>query len=166
MSEQTVLELLNHDRDGEFAKRLAEIESQQEDSDGRLRALHERNGQLKQKLETLTQDRQLPYKQLELAAVQQRIDSALGRWKQLAVTSRLLDTVRETYEHQRQPETLAEASGYLNRLTDGRYPRIWTPFGQAALCVDDRNGASPVGRQTQSRHPRTGVPCSAVGLGR
>ena len=53
-----------------------------------------------------------------------------------------LDAVCAAYESDRQPETLAEASGYLKRLTAGRYQRIWTPFGESALCVDDQQGQS------------------------
>ena len=60
----------------------------------------------------------------------------------LAGVSLALDAVRAAYESDRQPETLAEASGYLKRLTAGRYQRIWTPFGESALCVDDPQGQS------------------------
>ena len=50
--------------------------------------------------------------------------------------------IRTTYEQQRQPETLQEASGYLDRLTQGRYCRVWTPLGEHALRVDDAEGHS------------------------
>ena len=40
---------------------------------------------------------------------------------------------------------MQEASGYLDRLTQGRYCRVWTPLGQHALRVDDAEGhALPV----------------------
>ena len=48
---------------------------------------------------------------------------------------------RHVQKH-RQPETLQEASGYLDRLTQGRYHRVWTPFGEHALRVDDAEGRS------------------------
>ena len=60
----------------------------------------------------------------------------------LAVTCRILDMIRTTYEQQRQPETLQEASGYLDRLTQGRYRRVWTPLGEHVLRVDDAEGHS------------------------
>ncbi len=50
--------------------------------------------------------------------------------------------IRTTYEKQRQPETLQEASGYLDRLTQGRYHRVWTPLGEHVLRVDDAEGHS------------------------
>ena len=51
-----------------------------------------------------------------------------------------LDLIRATYEQERQPETLQEASGYLQRLTQGRYTRVWTPLGENVLRVDDAEG--------------------------
>jgi ABC-type multidrug transport system ATPase subunit len=77
-----------------------------------------------------------------MAAVEKRIDEAIGRWRILAVTCRLLESIRESYERERQPETLKEASGYLARLTQGRYVRVWTPLGEKTLRVDDSEGHS------------------------
>jgi hypothetical protein len=56
--------------------------------------------------------------------------------------SAVLDNVKHDYETKRQPVALAEASRHLERLTEGRYTRIWTPMGQNSLCVDDRHGAA------------------------
>jgi hypothetical protein len=58
------------------------------------------------------------------------------------VACKILDHIRSTYESQRQPETLQEASGYLQRLTQGRYQRVWTPLGENTLRVDDAEGRS------------------------
>ena len=57
-----------------------------------------------------------------------------------ATTAHVLDVVRHRYEQERQPETLQEASGYLDRLTEGRYRRVWTPLGEETLMVDDAQG--------------------------
>ena len=35
---------------------------------------------------------------------------------------------------------MQEASGYLDRLTQGRYRRVWTPLGEHVLRVDDAEG--------------------------
>ena len=51
----------------------------------------------------------------------------------------MLESIREKYESKRQPETLQEASGYLNRLTEGHYPRIWTRLVGEELLVDNKN---------------------------
>ena len=100
----------------------------------------EKRGQLAEQLKTLADDRQIAEKRLELAMVEKRIEDAVGRWQALAVTNSILDGIRTTYEQQRQPETLQEASGYLDRLTGGRYCRVWTPLGEDVLKVDDAQG--------------------------
>ena len=109
-------------------------------ADKELQQRFERRGQLAEQLRTLAEDRQLARKQLDLAVVQQRLDDAVRRWQTLAVTCRTLDVIRATYEQERQPETLQEASGYLQRLTQGRYRRVWTPLGENVLRVDDADG--------------------------
>jgi uncharacterized protein YhaN len=118
-----------------YAERFAVLESQ-------LRERLEKRGQLSAQIQALADDRQLPRLQLEMAAVEKRIDEAIGRWRILAVTCRLLESIRESYERERQPETLKEASGYLARLTQGRYVRVWTPLGEKTLRVDDSEGHS------------------------
>jgi hypothetical protein len=60
----------------------------------------------------------------------------------LAVTSLMLEAIRQIYETERQPETLAEASTYLIRLTEGRYQRVWTPLSEDILRVDTAHGES------------------------
>ncbi|HEY3788975.1 MAG TPA: hypothetical protein VGL71_08975, partial [Urbifossiella sp.] len=49
---------------------------------------------------------------------------------------------KEEFERKGQPETLLAASGYLERLTAGRYRHVWTPLGESTLLVDDANGQS------------------------
>jgi uncharacterized protein YhaN len=122
-------------RRDDVRQRLAAIQQQ-------LRQRLERRGQLTEQLATLAADRQLAVKYLELAVLEKRLEDALHRWQVLAVTCWVLEVIRTTYEQQRQPETLQEASGYLDRLTQGRYHRVWTPLGEHALRVDDAEGHS------------------------
>ncbi len=100
----------------------------------------EKRGQLNEQLKTLAGDRQMAEKQLELASLEKQLEDAVRRWQVLALTGRTLEVIRTTYEQERQPETLQEASGYLDRLTRGRYRRVWTPLGEDVLNVDDAEG--------------------------
>jgi uncharacterized protein YhaN len=110
-----------------------------------LQERFERRGQLNEQLKALAADRQLAFKQLEFAAIEKRLEEAIHRWQVLAVTCRTLELIRTTYERDRQPETLQEASLYLERMTQGRYRRVWTPLGENVLRVDDAEGhAIPV----------------------
>jgi len=100
----------------------------------------EKRGRLTAEMKGLADDRQLAARQLDMAALQQRIDDAINRWQVLAVTGQVLESIRASYETDRQPETLQEASGYFSQMTQGRYRRVWTPVGERILRVEDAEG--------------------------
>ncbi len=114
-------------------ERLAAAETQ-------IRQRMEKRGELCANIQILAQDRQLSHKRLELAMIEKRLELAIDRWQVLAAACRILDRIRLAYESQRQPETLQEASAYLQSLTQGRYRRVWTPLGENTLRVDDADG--------------------------
>ena len=97
--------------------------------------------------------------------LEKRLEDAIHRWQVLAATCRILDVIRDTYQQHRQPETLQEASGYLDRLTQGRYRRVWTPLGEHALRVDDAEGHALPVEVAQPRHAGAALPESAAGVG-
>jgi uncharacterized protein YhaN len=125
----------------------AHLDASREDLRARLagieREIHQRiekRGQLAAQMKSLADDRQLAARQLDLATLQQRIEEAIGRWQVLAVAGQLLESIRASYETDRQPETLQEASGYFSQMTQGRYRRVWTPVGERILRVEDAEG--------------------------
>ena len=107
-----------------------------------LTRLHEERGQLGAEMKAMIADRRLDEAKLELGSVEQQIQAAARRWQILAVTGQLLESVRGIYETTRQPETLREASLYLQRLTQDQYVRIWTPIEEKVLRVEDQHGVS------------------------
>ncbi len=113
-----------------------------QDAQSRLTQLHERRGEMVQEMKTLSDDRRLDDTKLKLGCVEEQIRRAVRRWQLLGATSLLLESIRQIYETERQPETLAEASTYLVRLTDGRYQRIWTPLSEDILRIDTQSGES------------------------
>ncbi len=100
----------------------------------------ENRGRLDEQLKRLAEDRTILRKQRELAVVEDKLKTTVRRWQTFAVMTFLLDSIRRTYERERQPQTLFEASELLRELTDGRYVRIWTPMGEETLYVDDDKG--------------------------
>ena len=105
--------------------------------------LHEElqnRGQLNEQLKRIAEDQTATQKQRELAIIDEKIRQAQEEWQVYAVCARMLDEIRSTYERDRQPRTLAEASEVLKRLTDEKYHRIWTPLGEETLLVDDHDG--------------------------
>jgi uncharacterized protein YhaN len=115
--------------------------------------LLQKRGALVEQQRAQAADRSLAVKQVELDCVDVQIKRATTAWRERAAVSLFLERIREDYEQHRQPETLQEASGYLRKLTSGRYTRIWTPLANDILFVDTPDGqALPV--QVLSRGTR------------
>lgn len=97
-------------------------------------------GKLLQEMTMLSENERLEIARLELASIDSQIRDLKENWQRLAATNLMLESVREQHEAQRQPETLLEASKYLEKLTEGHYTRIWTRLVGEHLLVDDEDG--------------------------
>ncbi len=140
--ENAIREQLRTHSDEELKSHRDQLLEQLGTCEERLQERFERRGRLSEQLATLAKDTRLATKQLEMAVIEKRLEDAIDRWRVLALTCRILDTIRTLYEKERQPETLQEASDYLDRLTRGRYCRVWTRLGEDVLLVDDAEGES------------------------
>ena len=128
--------------DGRLEQRWEAIGAQVEANESQLKRWRERLGELTHEQKLLAEDRRLDERRLELAVVEQRMRDAIGVWQVRCVAALLLEMIRNEYEQHKQPETLVEASGYLKRLTEDRYTRVWTPLGEEVLYVEDAGGKS------------------------
>ena len=108
----------------------------------RIATLRTNQGELSQEMKQLGEDDRLAIAQLELGCTERQIAAVVRRWQTLAMASCLLEDVCATFEKERQPETLREASSFLGQLTDGKYTRVWTPLGTNRLKVDSHDGQS------------------------
>jgi len=99
--------------------------------------LLQQRGEFVQEVKTLGEDSRLDTAQLELNSVNAQICKLQKDWQVLASSTQMLEIIRESYESKRQPETLKDASNYLDRLTEGRYNRIWTKLIGEELLVDN-----------------------------
>ncbi len=120
--------------------RRQELQARETAGETLLKQRLEKRGQLNEQLKTLAENRTPAARRFELGIVEKRLEEAIHEWRVLAVTGRVLEDVRRTYEKTRQPESLQEASGYLERMTGGRYRRVWTPLSEDVLLVDDAGG--------------------------
>jgi uncharacterized protein YhaN len=119
---------------------LKEMTKRIETSSAKLHEELQNRGQLAEQLKRVAEDQTATRKQRELAIINEKIRIAQSEWQVYAVCAKMLDEIRSTYERDRQPRTLAEASELLKVLTDAKYHRIWTPLGEETLLVDDREG--------------------------
>jgi uncharacterized protein YhaN len=122
---------------GDLEKRWESLTTRMTETEERVGALRTGQGELAQEMKHLGDDNRLSVAQLELGCVERKIEAASRRWQTLSMASCLLEDVCGTFERERQPETLREASSFLSQLTDGKYTRIWTPLGTNQLKIDD-----------------------------
>ena len=141
-TEEAVGEVLETHGDEKLDQYWDRLVARLQDAQGRLTQMHQSRGEMNQEMKTLAEDRQLSEAKLQLGCVEEQMRRAIARWRVLAVTALMLEAIRQIYETERQPETLAEASTYLERFTEGRYPRIWTPLSADVLRVDSGDGQS------------------------
>ncbi len=118
-------------------KRWEQVQAEIERVKQHQTKLHQQRGEFIQEVKMLGEDSRLDVVNLELNAVENEIENQQKEWQVLAASTQMLELIRETYESKRQPETLKEASTYLNRLTEGKYPRIWTRLVGEELLVDN-----------------------------
>lgn len=120
-------------------KRWEEIQTEVERVKTQQSKLHQQRGEFLQEVKMLGEDSRLDVAHLELNAINAEITQLQKNWQVLSTSTQLLEMIRESYESKRQPETLKEASGYLERLTEGSYTRIWTRLVGEELLVDNSN---------------------------
>ena len=120
----------------------AELTAERDALEKRLRELAAKRAMLVKERTAMVEDTSLADKQVELDLVEGQLAEAKERWRERAAVGSMLELIRSDYEEHRQPETLIEASRYLERLTRGRYTRVWTPLAEDVLLVDDADGES------------------------
>ncbi len=139
---ETIQRLLDGAGAHELEKRWEAIGQRTQQAEQRVEQLHQRQGEIGQEMKSLARQSRLAEAKLELACIENQLKACAAHWQTLAVTTGLLDRVCEVYETERQPETLREASAFLNQLTEGKYVRIWTPLGKNQLRIDNANGTA------------------------
>ncbi|EMI55793.1 ATP-binding protein [Rhodopirellula sallentina] len=124
----------------DLERRWDSLTTRMTETEARIASMQTAQGELAASMKQLGDDDRLMTARLELGCVERKLDKLARRWQTLATASCLLEDVCGTFERERQPETLREASSFLNQLTDGKYTRIWTPLGTNQLKIDDNDG--------------------------
>ncbi|MDR1291754.1 MAG: AAA family ATPase, partial [Planctomycetaceae bacterium] len=108
---------------------LAAISGRIDNQTAKLRGELETRGKLMDQLKSMAEDQTFYRKRRELSVIEERIRLLKIDWQVYSVCCSMLDLIRESYERERQPKTLAEASKLFKQLTNGKYVRIWVPLG-------------------------------------
>ncbi len=126
----------------DLERRWDSLTTRMSETESRIASMQTAQGELAASMKQLGDDDRLMTARLELGCLERKLEQLARRWQTLATASCLLEDVCGTFERERQPETLREASSFLNQLTDGKYTRIWTPLGTNLLKIDDSEGKS------------------------
>jgi uncharacterized protein YhaN len=140
--EETFTQLLSPDSIGTLDQLWERATTDLDSRQARLKELAQQQGELNREQTVLSKDCSLAERQLDLSVVEKQLEEARESWRQHATVNRVLERIRAEYEAHRQPETLGEASRFLEKLTAGQYKRIWTPLSNDILLVDTAAGES------------------------
>ncbi len=113
-----------------------------DDLDRDLQLARERLDAVRHELDQLERDRRPTELRFEREQVAYKLRQAASQWLGLETAAQLVDHLRSQFERDCQPATLAATSRFLDRLTGGRYCRVWTPINRRQLLVDDLQGTS------------------------
>ncbi|MDA1014526.1 MAG: AAA family ATPase, partial [Planctomycetota bacterium] len=98
---------------------------------------YEQLGSLKQQQSELESSKRQTELQFEHEQLTSSIRNATTKWFGVKLAGQTIDLIRDRFERANQPPTLAAASDYLGRLTQGRYCSVWTPLTEQRLFVTD-----------------------------
>ncbi len=124
----------------EVQQAVQKLETELDMRRSRLSELLQRLGRVSAQVESLAGDRSAQIRAMELASVESQTNRAARDWWTLSLSQKVLERVRRLYQNERQPLLLREASEYWQRMTDGRFRRVWTPLEQRVLLAEDRDG--------------------------
>ena len=99
-----------------------------------------REGELRGEIGRMEATDELGAARQELALLLGRANETSRQWAVRAVALTLLAETRRRYERERQPQVVRDAQRYFAMITDGRYPRIVAPPGEANVRVEPQTG--------------------------
>jgi len=119
-----------------LARELAESEEQWEET-------RKRSAEIQASLKLLAGSDEIARLRQEQEAVRAEIDSLAIEWARATVALRLLEEAKRTFERERQPQVLQEASTFFRLLTCERYEGVFSPLGEGrelhALLPDQKS---------------------------
>ncbi len=121
-------------------ERLQLLQAEVQDVEQGLRKRHEELGSLRQEIRLLESRRDSHAEFFRRSRLATDIYRAVEEWLALQFEHDAVLQMRKKFEQENISGTLVAASGYMHRMTAGRYHRIWAPLGEDYLCIDDEFG--------------------------
>ncbi|MBO8127123.1 MAG: AAA family ATPase [Firmicutes bacterium] len=96
-------------------------------------------GRIQERISALEVDDRLAALRLEYNLKLEEVQRGAREWAKYALIRYALDKAKERYEREKQPEVMAKASQYFERVTQGRYRRVVKPIDQEGIYVERAN---------------------------
>ncbi|MFC3801004.1 AAA family ATPase [Cohnella sp. GCM10012308] len=152
---QSLLRLLEANDEGMLAMLADEAREAVSACEAERAEALDARGRLSEQLERLRREAETEETSFELEEMQAELERLAERYALLATTAELIRRTRVTFEEERQPAVLRQASAYFEALTGGRYTRIAAPGDMPDLLAEtaDRRivGSAFLSRGTQEQ---------------
>ena len=122
------------------AAMVKKLNLEHDELDGLLQQTFEQVGTIKQELKQLENDRRGTRVRRELSNIEAELRDAWHTWFAASLADEAIQEVAEKFEQANQPEMLASAIPFMQKMTLGKYAHLWAPLGRKQLFVDDDNG--------------------------
>ncbi|WP_028596260.1 AAA family ATPase [Paenibacillus assamensis] len=131
--------LIKHDKQ-ELAQKVSMLLDQVERHEEQQREVERQFGRVQQEIDSLRQRIMNEHIVQEQASLEAKLDTQAERYAVHAIAKTLIRRTRQRYEEEKQPLVFQRASQYLQRMTEGRYVRVLTPFGSDSIAVERMDG--------------------------
>lgn len=131
-------------------RRLAAIQTELAAMGDGEQELAARVAELNARVAALSRDEELARMRQEEASLMERMERMALSWSRRALAAALLRQAKLSFEKERQPEVIREASTIFSRITNGRWRGISASLEDASLRILPPSG-EPVGPEFLSR---------------
>ncbi len=101
--------------------------------------LLDRLGGIKKERDSLMNTSELARLATEIETLKENLKMARKDWLTNRIALDLLQSVKNKYEKEKQPEVIGKAKKHFSKITDGKYPDLRVPFGQQEITISDRH---------------------------
>ncbi len=108
---------------------IARLEAETGELLEQVEALRNQRAEVAERRRVLASSDEIARLRQEQEAVRTEMDAIAQDWVRAALAQRLLTDAKRTFERERQPEVLKEASAFFRLLTNERYAGVFSPLG-------------------------------------
>ncbi|MFQ5717466.1 MAG: ATP-binding protein, partial [Nitrospinales bacterium] len=136
------LESLKQTPPEEIQHRLDRITEQLDKLHESRDRLNQAVGEIRNRINQLSSGNDLLSRQNELEIKKERLNRYAQEWAACKIALFILEQAKQKYEQERQPDVIRAAEEIFSKVTGGEYRRIFKPFDNDEILVDNGAGQS------------------------